>query len=296
MRAAALPGLVRPFTLLAPAVGVASGAWIAHSVTSLPLRGMTLVTAFASALLVTCASNAWNHAFDVDIDRRNKPGRPIPSGLATAREAVLLGHACAIVGLLAGYLTSPWFFVCVCAGVLATWLYSAPPLRTKRRTWGALLTIAIPRGALVPVAGWSVLAPPTGVEPWALGVVAGLFVFGAAVTKDFADVEGDREHGCRTLPIVWGPARAARFTAWFLVLPFLLYPLAGVLGVLSPAPAYLVALAGLLALLGLLTGRLLVRDPESLAKRSGNHPAWIMMYLLLLGVHVLTAVVYATAL
>ena len=88
MRAAALPGLVRPFTLLAPAVGVAGGACVALAVTQQPWRGMTLFSAFASALLVTCASNAWNHAFDVDIDRRNKPGRPIPSGLATAREAL----------------------------------------------------------------------------------------------------------------------------------------------------------------------------------------------------------------
>jgi chlorophyll synthase len=295
MRAAALPALVRPFTLIAPPLGVIAGALVAHAVSRVAIDAGVLVTAVVSALLATCASNAWNHAFDVEIDRRNKPRRPIPAGLATEREAILLGHACALAALFAGYLTSPWFFVCVAAGVLATWIYSAPPLRTKRRTWGALLTIAIPRGALVPVAGWAVVQPPLTPEPWTLGVVAGLFIFGAAVTKDFADVEGDREHGCRTLPVAWGPERAARFTAPFLVAPFLLYPLAGVLGLLTPPTTYLLVLAGLLAVPGAIAGRLLVRDPAGLAVRGGNHPAWVVMYLLLLGVHALTAGTYLLA-
>ena len=295
MKAAALPALVRPFTLLAPPVGVIAGALVAQAASGGRIDVVVLMTAVMAALLATCASNAWNHAFDVEIDRVNKPQRPIPAGLATAREAILLGHACALAGLLAGYLTSPWFFVCVAAGVFGTWIYSAPPLRTKRRTWGALLTIAIPRGALVPVAGWAVVQPPVTLEPWVLGVVAGLFIFGAAVTKDFADVQGDREHGCRTLPVAWGPERAARFTAPFLVAPFLLYPLAGVLGLLTPPTTYLLVLAGVLALPGAVAGRLLVRDPAGLAVRGGNHPAWVVMYLLLLGVHACTAIVYQLA-
>ncbi len=296
MRAAALPGLVRPFTLLAPVVGVAAGACIAIAVTQQRASPIVLLYALVSALLVTAASNAWNHAFDVQIDKRNKPGRPIPSGLATSGEAILLGHGCAVVGLLAGYLTTPWFFVCVATGVFATWIYSAPPLRTKKRTWGALLTIAIPRGALVPVAGWALVAPPTTAEPWALGGVAGLFVFGAVVTKDFADTKGDREYDCRTLPVIWGAERAARFTAPFLVFPFLLYPLGSVLGLLTPSPAYTGVLAAALAVPGVVTARLLVRDPASLMERAENHPAWVLMYLLLLGSHVVTAVVYQVAL
>jgi len=295
MKAAALPALVRPFTLLAPPVGVLAGAYVAHAADVTAIEVAALLLAALAAVLATCASNAWNHAFDVEIDRRNKPHRPIPAGLATTREAILLGHVCALGGLFAGYLTSPWFFACVAAGVFATWIYSAPPLRTKRRTWGALLTIAIPRGMLVPVAGWAVVRPPDTLEPWALGLVAGLFVFGAAVTKDFADVEGDREHGCRTLPVAWGAARAARFTAPFLVVPFLLYPLSGVLGLLWPPVGYLWVLTGVLAVPGVLAGRLLVRDPAGLAVRGGNHPAWVLMYLLLLGVHVCTAIVYGLA-
>jgi len=144
----------------------------------------------------------------------------------------------------------------------------------------------------VPVAGWAVVGTPTSVEPWTLGVIAGLFVFGAAVTKDFADVEGDRAGGCRTLPVVWGVVPAAQFTAPFLIVPFLLYPLAGWAGWLSPAVGPLLLLGGVLALVGGLAAWHLVRDPAGLARRGGNHPAWVLMYLLLLGAHAGTALAY----
>lgn len=292
MKAAALPGLVRPFTLLAPAVGVVAGAVVARAATGRPWSPGRVALGVLAALLATAASNAWNQAFDADVDRINKPGRPIPAGLATPRGALLLGHGTALAGAVAAFLAAPWFFVCVSAGLLGTWIYSAPPLRAKRHPLGALLTIAIPRGVLVPVAGWALLSSPDAADPWALGAVAGLFVLGAAGTKDFADVEGDRAHGCRTLPVLLGPRRAARIVAPFLVLPFLLYPLAGAVGWLRPGVGALALLGGALSAVGLGAALLLLRDPQALARRGGNHPAWVLMYLQLLGAHVGAAVVY----
>jgi chlorophyll synthase len=207
------------------------------------------------------------------------------------RAALRLGDALALAALALGAFVSPWFLACVGAGVVGTWIYSAPPLRTKRLTLGALLTIAIPRGLLVPVAGWSVVEPPLLAEPWALGAVVGLFVFGAAATKDFADVEGDRAHGCRTLPVVWGIEPAARAIAPFLWAPFALYPVFAQLGLLSPPTWRLALLALVLSVLGVLTARALTRDPKSLASER-NHPAWRGMYLLLQGSHLGVMLVY----
>jgi len=295
LTAGSLTALVRPFTLLAPTVGVVGSALAAQAASDVVLDPGLLALAIGAALLATSASNAWNQAFDVELDRINKPERPIPSGRATVRQAMLVGHGAALLGLVAAYCVSGWFFACVVAGTVATWHYSAPPLRTKRLPLGALLTIAIPRGALVPVAGWAVVTAPTTSDPWALGLIGGLFVLGAAVTKDFADVEGDEAHGCRTLPVVLGAARAARLIAPALVVPFLLYPLAGWLGFLSPSLGALALLGGVLASMGVTTAWLLLRDPADLAKRGGNHPAWGLMYLMLLGSHVGNALVYCLA-
>ena len=70
-------------------------------------------------------------------------------------------------------------------------LYSVPPLRTKRLGIWANVTIAIPRGVLLKVAGWSAVKTVLGVEPWYIGGIFGLFLLGASTTKDFADMEGD---------------------------------------------------------------------------------------------------------
>lgn len=286
MRARTVSGLVRPFTMLAPLVGVVAGAGTAASATDLPFRPGLVALAALAAVLANAASNAWNQAFDADIDRVNKPTRPIPAGEATVAGALRLGHVCALLGLaVAGahaLLVGRWaFLACVAGGVAATWVYSAPPWRTKARLWLANPTIAVPRGFLVPVAGWAVLAPVATVEPFALGLVPGLFVLGAATTKDFADVEGDRAHGCRTLPVVFGLAPAARVVAPFLALPFLLYPLLSLAGAIQrPFAAWAVA-GGVLAAGGAWTARALLRDPSSLATER-NHPAWRGMYLLML--------------
>ena len=296
MDSRAIVGLVRPFTMLAPVTGVLFAAAAASSSVPAPYDVRLVALAVLSALCANAASNSWNQAYDAEIDRVNKPERPIPSGRATVRGALALGHAAALLALALGathalVAREPWFLACVAGGVLATWIYSAPPLRTKRRTLGASLTIAVPRGFLVPVAGWAVLTVPRGLEPFVLGLVPGLFVLGAASTKDFADVEGDRAHGCRTLPVVLGPRRAARIVAPFLFLPFLLYPALSAGGALPrPFLAWL-GLGVVLAAGGAATARALTRDPESLATER-NHPAWRGMYLLMLANQAGVACVY----
>ena len=245
-----------------------------------------------SAVLATAASNAWNQVFDAQLDQINKPSRPIPSGAISPDAALWFGHACALASLALAGLTTPVFAACVAIGVLGTWIYSAPPLRTKASTVGALLTIAIPRGALVPVAGWSLVHPPTWPDPWMLAGVSFLYVLGAAATKDFADVEGDEAHGCKTLPVVVGIQRAASWVAPFLVVPFVLLIALAWIVPHHASPAGLAGLGAVLSVIGFVAARALVRDPTSLAESSGNHPVWIAMYLLMIALHVGAAVMY----
>jgi 4-hydroxybenzoate polyprenyltransferase len=173
--------------------------------------------------------------------------------------------------------TGPAFLACVAATVPLTAAYSLPPLRTKRIPFLANATIAVPRGLLLVVAGWAAGGGAARPEAWTLGALSFLYVFGAATTKDFGDVEGDRATGCRTLPILWGPARAARFVAPFLVAPFLLYPAAAAAGLLPGSVAAWAAIGGSLAAPGAVAAFLLVRDPAP--PDSGRpHPAWGLMY------------------
>ncbi len=281
-----LVDLCRPFTMLAPAVGVYAGAMMAAG-GKLP-SAMCIVAAIAGGLL-NAASNALNQVTDLDIDRVNKPDRPIPSGRMSVGTASAIAALLYIVCLLAAYFAiGPAFFLVIVIGAALSLAYSMPPVRTKNNPWLANPTMAIPRGILLILAGYvaqlELTTQPasfgeifTHPAPWAAGVIMFLFLVGAASTKDFADIEGDAAHGARTIPVVLGVKRAAWFIAPFFVVPFLLIPIAVWLKFLIPATLPLV----LLAVYGAFTAWLILRKPESLALE-GNHPSWKHMYLLMM--------------
>lgn len=295
--------LARPFTLLPPALGVVSGAvtaWGAHG-THPPLVLATVMPVAWGALMAAAlnsASNAINQIYDLEIDRINKPRRPLPSGTLTPREAWAFTLGGYVVAWALAWLASPpglearreCFWIVLVTSVIV-WAYSAPPLRTKQRGFWANVTIAVPRGVLLKVAGWSTVKTIADVEPWFIGAIFGLFVLGATTTKDFADIEGDRAGGCMTLPVLYGVKRAAWTIAPFFVLPFLLIPVGVRSGILTGNPVLLDVLATALILYGVYTVYLLVRRPEELAFTE-NHPSWTHMYMMMMVAQIGFALAY----
>ena len=292
--------LSRPFTLLPPVLGFVSGsitAWgagqVRPEVTSDVVQRVVYGTLMAGTL--NAASNALNQIYDVAIDRVNKPRRPLPSGALSIAEAwgfALLAYLLAwwLASLVAPAGRHECLWIVLVASLI-TWAYSAPPLRTKRRGIWANVTIAIPRGVLLKVAGWSAVKTVIGVEPWYIGSIFGLFLLGAASTKDFADIDGDRADGCQTLPIRYGLRQAAWIISPFFVLPFLLIPIGVLCGVLTGNRGLLLVLGPLLLLYGAYTAYLLVRRPEELAVTE-NHISWTHMYLMMMVAQVGFAVAY----
>ena len=294
--------LLRPFTLLPPALGMATGALAGLGARGASFETEILLRILRGALmaaLLNAASNVLNQIHDLDQDRVNKPARPIPAGritVAAARRLTGLLYLLAIGlswTLEAG--AGRECFVIVLFTVVVTWAYSAPPLRLRRYGWRANLTVAIPRGLLLKVAGWSTVAPVFhDPEPWYLGSIFFLFLLGATSTKDFADVAGDRMAGVRNLPIRLGTERAIRAISPFFVFPWLLFPLAtlGPRPLLSARPWGLDLLGGIGLVYGLYLVRLLRRDPEALVRSGENHPAWGHMYRLMMLAQLGSAAVY----
>jgi 4-hydroxybenzoate polyprenyltransferase len=277
--------LSRPFTLLAPAVGILSGGITALGASPrLPLTPslaleITLGTLMAAVL--NAASNTLNQIYDLAIDRVNKPRRPIPSGRIGVREAGVLSALLYAGALALALLVNVECFVLASLAALGTIVYSVPPFRTKRLGIWANVTIAIPRGLLLKVAGWSTVRTVLRAEPWFIGLIFGLFLLGASSTKDFADIEGDRKDGCETLPIRYGVRRSAWMISPSFFLPFLLMPLGARLGVLTGNPRLLSLIGFGLAAWGLYVTWLMLRRPEELATDE-NHVSWRHMYLMML--------------
>ena len=284
-RAATLLELSRPFTLVAPALGFASGAVTAagaapaetltRALLGYPLIGVTM------AVVLNSASNALNQIYDLEVDRINKPRRPLPSGRLALGTAWLFTVTCYAGALALAWLVAPggrhecfWIVLLATAITIA---YSVPPFRTKRLGIWANVTIAIPRGVLLKVAGWSAVKTVAGVEPWFIGGIFGLFLLGASTTKDFADMEGDARDGCRTLPIVYGVRRAAWLISPSFVLPFVMISVGTFAGVLTGSAVMLHLLSLVMTVYGVYVCYLMLRRPEDLAFDE-NHVSWAHMY------------------
>jgi 4-hydroxybenzoate polyprenyltransferase len=290
----------RPFTLAPPALGVVSGAvtaWGAgHSRPPLTWElALPVLWGALMAAVLNAGNNGLNQIYDLDIDRVNKPKRPLPTGALELGEAWLFTVVMFVIAWALAWLADPsgrheCFWIVLFTSALC-WIYSAPPLWTKRRGLWANITIAVPRGVLLKVAGWSTVKTIVGVEPWFIGAIFGLFLLGAASTKDFADIEGDRKGGCRTLPIQYGVKAAAWMIAPFFVLPFALIPIGVLSGILTGNATLLMILGPLLIVYGLYTVYLLVRRPEDLATTE-NHPSWTHMYRMMMLAQVGFAVAY----
>jgi len=298
-RASLLLEFSRPFTLVAPALGFASGA--ATAIGAAPREAWSTdlllypLVGLVMAAVLNAASNALNQIYDLEIDRVNKPKRPLPSGRLSRDEAWVFTAVAYVVALALAWLVAPGgrheCFWIVLATTAITVLYSVPPFRTKRLGIWANVTIAIPRGVLLKVAGWSAVKTILGVEPWFIGAIFGLFLLGASTTKDFADMEGDARGGCRTLPIVYGVRRAAWMISPAFVVPFVLIAVGTWTRVLTGRPVLLYALSAVMTSYGIYVCYLMLRRPEDLAVEE-NHVSWAHMYRMMFVAQIGFAIAY----
>jgi len=269
----------------------------------------TVILGSLCASFLNAANNSLNQIYDLEIDRINKPKRPLVTGELSIRQAWIFTWIMYALGLVPTWLVvvypyTTWmqklraplgahecFFIYLAAFV-STFVYSVPAFgRTKAHPFGANITIAIPRGCLLKVAGWTMVARATVAEPWFIGSIFMLFLLGAASTKDFSDIDGDRAGGCRTLPIVFGVRRAAWMIAPFFIFPWLLMPVGAATGVLTGNHTALSVLGVVLAAWGTYTVWLIVRNPDELTATE-NHPSWRHMYLMMMAAQVGFAVAY----
>jgi geranylgeranylglycerol-phosphate geranylgeranyltransferase len=265
--------LVRPFTLLAPLVGILSGAIIAK-------RGFPPAISLLGAIcacILNAASNVNNQYFDQEIDKVNKPYRPLPSGRISGKETYPFALILYLIASILAYLVNIQFFSIVILTGLITFFYSAPPIRLKKHMILANFAIAIPRGVLLIVAGWASVRSVFSIEPWFIGGIFGLYILGAATTKDFTDIEGDSKFGINTLPIIYGVEKTAKIISPFFVAPFLLTFLGVYLGIIKTTT---LPLAGL-AVWGMYINWLILRKPKELTLEK-NHISWKHMYLMLI--------------
>lgn len=173
-----------------------------------------------SGPLLTGYTQTLNDFYDREIDAINEPYRPIPSGAISVPQVVtqigvlLLAGMGVAFGLdrWAGH-TFPTITALALGGSLVSYIYSAPPLKLKQNGWLGNYALGASYIALPWWAGHALFGQLT----WQI-VVLTLFYslagLGIAVVNDFKSVEGDRQMGLKSLPVMFGVTTAA----WICVL------------------------------------------------------------------------------
>jgi geranylgeranylglycerol-phosphate geranylgeranyltransferase len=232
-----------------------------------------LVLAVVAGTLVAAAGNVVNDYFDAEIDRINKPRRPIPSGRLTRGESWRYYWSLTGAGMLVAAL-SGWRVLCaVLLWTLCLYAYSA--LLKTRMLLGNLLVAAVSSSGFV-LGAWLAGRPAAAVVPSSL---AFLFTMGREIVKDVEDLPGDGACGACTMARRLGARPALAVALGFFVLFTLLVPWPYRLQ-LYGKPYLLTYALGVLPLLALAVW-LMWRDssPVSLLRVS-----WILKFDMLLGV------------
>ncbi len=235
--------LMKPITWIPLMWGVVCGAassggftWSLEDV----LKAATCM--LLSGPLMAGYTQTLNDYYDREIDAINEPYRPIPSGAISLNQVraqiivlLLAGLGLAVLlDLWANHPTFPVTKIALLGGFLA-YIYSAPPLKLKKNGWLGNYALGASYIALPWWAGHALFGEltPTIVILTLIYSLAGL---GIAIVNDFKSVEGDRQLGLASLPVMFGVTTAA----WICVLMIDIFQL-GIAGYLMAIHANLYA-------------------------------------------------------
>jgi chlorophyll/bacteriochlorophyll a synthase len=213
--------LMKPITWIPLIWGVVCGAASSgHYRWSLEYVLIAAACMLMSGPLLTGYTQTINDFYDREIDAINEPYRPIPSGAISIPQVVLQILVLLVGGIVVAFALDRWAghsFPTITAlaigGSLVSYIYSAPPLKLKQNGWLGNYALGASYIALPWWAGHALFGDLT----WQI-VVLTLFYslagLGIAVVNDFKSVEGDRQMGLKSLPVMFGVTTAA----WICVL------------------------------------------------------------------------------
>ena len=252
-----------------------AGALLASRHTAVTAREIAwILVAMVSA---RSAAMGFNRLVDARLDALNPrtAARELPRGVMSRREAMAFVLISSGVFILAASRLNPLCFALSPVALAIVFWYS---LAKRYTTWTQLfLGLAM---AVAPVGGWLAVGGRGGWEPWLLALAIGAWVGGFDVLYACQDLDFDRTHGLRSIPVRFGvPASLAISRAMHLVAVAAFVAL----GVVTPlGPLYFAGVAVVGALLAY--EQSLVRaDDLSQVKRAFDLNGFVgILYLLVL--------------
>jgi len=193
-----LPGIIRiirPANAMVAGLAAVLGYFIASG-TVVPGALLLLAIVF----LVTAGGNTINDYVDAGIDRVNRPGRPIPSGEVSPRQAWYEASLLFAAGIILTFFTNP---LCLAIAVFNSLLLVFYAYRLKRTTFLGNAAVAY-LSASIFLFGGAYLGPEGALKVVPISVITFCAMISRELLKAAEDVQGDAGVGARTVPVRFG--------------------------------------------------------------------------------------------
>ena len=166
------------------------------------------VLGFASVFFISGSALILNDYFDLEVDKINAPNRPLPSGLVSPSETVVLTVITIFLGLATAVaINLPAFFLCVIAGVVGV-LYN-----WKFKEAGLLGNLMVSTSvALTFILGGVAVGRPWNQIVWTFSLIAFLIDLGEEIAGDAMDMEGDKKRGSKSIALLVGKKFSLRLS------------------------------------------------------------------------------------
>jgi geranylgeranylglycerol-phosphate geranylgeranyltransferase len=238
-RVGGLVELTRPANAIVAGVLTFTGAFIAEGAGVLGALP-AVCAAVVATICATAAGNAINDYFDRDIDRVNRPDRPIPRGAVSPRGALAWSGSLFLVAAGLAIVVLPTLAIVIAVvNVLALITYTEY-FKGLPGVGNAL--VAYLGGSTFLFGGAAVGSVRATVV---LAALAALSTLAREIIKDVEDIAGDRAEGLTTLPISIGERPALYTAVVALAVAVLASPLPYLMGIFGLSYLLLVAPADL---------------------------------------------------
>jgi len=176
-----------------------SGALLATRHTTVGWQ--TIVWILVAMVSARSAAMGFNRLVDARLDALNPrtANRELPRGAMTVREATMFVIVASVVFLFASWRLSPLCLLLAPIALAIVFWYSL----AKRYTSYTQMFLGLAM-AVAPVGGWLAVGGRGGWEPWILALAIGTWVGGFDVLYACQDLEFDRAHGLRSIPVRFG--------------------------------------------------------------------------------------------
>ncbi|HTX92012.1 MAG TPA: UbiA family prenyltransferase [Anaerolineales bacterium] len=247
----ALIQLFRPELPFAAGVCVVVGEVIAS-------RGypslLDVALGFLCGAFISGSAIVSNDYFDLEVDRVNTPGRPLPMGTVTPGETIFFTIGTLVVGLAAAIgISLPAFGLCLALGLISflyNWKFKEAGLAGNLMV-STCVALTFLLGGMAVGGIWNKTV-------WAFGLMAFFLDLGEEIAGDAMDVEGDKKRDSKSLAILYGRSFALRISSVLFGLVVLISFLPALFGWLGSSYLIVISLTDLLigvSVVGLLKSR-----------------------------------------